>query len=317
VSPAQDSAASPLRATESPHNALRSGDLMKAIRLETIRQEDMLRLGLLGWHATAYGDMIALVRNGPGGRVTAIPIVEEGTIEGLKSKADLLLRFADAVVALSRAELIRFLLRQAACTALMRLNPLADCSRMEWALDSDDAQIPLAPPAEIVSIRMEWEAYLDPLEPSRLPRFLLASQAADLQDPGWIRSLLRGEDIEVVSAREFSTARVKCPSARPVLAKLAELERKAAGFLEKHSGDVRKMIEEIHAPANPPWDSISARGVLAICLIEGGFRVVCAVAERLPARNPLEAWGGTGEEEERAAQTSGRAGLRRMPMPWA
>jgi len=291
---------------------------MKEIRLGRIWYEEMLRLGLFGWCATAFGDQIALVRIGPSGRVAAIPIVEEGTkTEGSKGKADLLLRFADAVVTLSRAELIRFLLRQAACVALMRLNPLADCSSMEWALDSDGTQIPLTPPAEIASIRKEWEAYLDPLEPPQLPRFLLASQAADLQDPRWIQSLLKGESVEVVPARDFSTARVLCPSAKPVLAKLTELEREAAGFLGKHSGDVRKMIEEIHAPANPPRGSISARGVLAICLIEGGFRVACAVAEKLPARDPLEAWGGAGEEEERAAQTSGRAGLRRMPMPWA
>jgi hypothetical protein len=254
--------------------------------------------------------------------VAAIPIqaTEKGTkVEGLESKAALLLRFADAVVTLSRAELIRFLLRQAACAALMRLNPLADCSRMEmeWALDSDGAPIPLAPPAEIASIRREWEAYLDPLEPPQLPGFLLASQAADLQDPGWIQSLLKGEDIEVVSASEFSTARIRSPSAKPVLAKLVKLERKAAGFLEKHSGDVRKMIEEIHAPANPPRDSVSARGVLAVCLVGDGFWIACAVAEKLPARDPLEAWGGIGEKEERAAQMPGKAGLRRMPLPWA
>jgi hypothetical protein len=291
---------------------------MKAIRLEPIRHEDMLRLGLFGWHATAYGDLIALVRTGPSGRVAAIPIAEEGAkAEGLESKVDLLLRFADAVVALSRAELIRFLLQQAACAALTRLNPLADCSRMEWELDSDGVLVPLAPPAEIASIRQRWEAYLDPLEPPQIPKFLLASQAAYLQDPKWIQGLLRGEGIEVVSAREFSTARIQCPSAKPVLAKLAELERKATGFLKKHSEAVRRMIEEIYAPANPPWGSISARGVLAICFIEGGFRVACAVAEKLPARDPLEAWGRTGGEEERAAQTPGRAGLRRVPMPWA
>jgi hypothetical protein len=295
---------------------------MKAIRLEPIRQEDMLRLGLFGWHATAYGDLIAFVRTGPSGRVVAIPIIERDTkVEGLENKAGLLLRFADAVVALSRAELIRFLLQQAACDALTRLNPLADCSHMKWVLDSDDGLIPLAPPAEIVSIRQKWEAYLDPLEPSQLPKSLLASQAADLQNPKWIQSLLKGEDIEVVSVCEFSTARIQCLSAEPVLTKLAELERKAAGFLEKHSEATRELIEEIHTPANPPWDSISARGVLAICFIEGGFRVAYAVAEKLPARDPLEAWGKTEEKteemEERAAQTPGRARSKRMPVPWA
>ena len=123
---------------------------MKAIRLVSIQYEDVLRLGLFGWRATAYGDLIALVRAGPSGRVAAIPIqatiipfAEKGTGgEGLESKAALLLRFADALVALSRAELIRLLLRDAACAALMRLNPLADCARVEWALDSDDAPPP-------------------------------------------------------------------------------------------------------------------------------------------------------------------------------
>jgi len=121
----------------------------------------------------------------------------------------------------------------------------------------------------------------------------------------------------VASAGELSAARIRSPSAKPVLAKLVEPERKAAGFPEKRSKDARKMIEGIHAPANPPRDSVSARGVLAVCLVGDGFRVACAVAEKLPARDPLEAWGGTGGEEERVAQTLGRAGLRRMPMSWA
>jgi hypothetical protein len=292
---------------------------MAAIRLEPLQSEDLLRLGQCGWRATACGELAVLVRTGPGGRVAAIPIGEEGPMaRGSEGKAGPLLRFADALVALSRSELIRLLLRQAACAALMRLNPLADCSRMEWALErSDGTLVPLAPPSEIAPVRQEWEAYLEPLKPLQLPKFLLASQAADLQRPDWLRGLLRGEGIEVASAREFATAKIRCPSAEPVLERLAELERKAAGLLERHAEAVREMLGKMPALSDLCSDPISAQGVLAVCLVGDGFRIACAVAEKLPARDPLEAWGGTGGEEERVAQTPGRAGLRRMPMSWA
>jgi hypothetical protein len=242
--------------------------------------------------------------------VAAIPIGE--------GEAWALLWFADALVALSRGELIRLLLREAACAALMRLNPLADCSRMEWALErSDGTPVSLAPPAEIASIRREWEAYLDPLEPPRLPKFLLASRAAGLQRPDWIRGLLRGEGIEVAPDRELAKAKIRCPSAEPVLERLAELERKAMGLLGRHAEAVQEMLGKTPALSDLCSDPISAQGVLAVCLVGDGFRVACAVAEKLPARDPLEAWGGIGEKEERAAQMPGKAGLRRMPMPWA
>lgn len=280
------------------------------LRLEPLRSEDLLPLGRCGWRATACGDLIALVRTGPSGRVAAIPIGE--------GEAWALLWFADALVALSRGELIRLLLREAACAALMRLNPLADCSRMEWALErSDGTPVSLAPPAEIASIRREWEAYLDPLEPPRLPKFLLASRAAGLQRPDWIRGLLRGEGIEVAPDRELAKAKIRCPSAEPVLERLAELERKAMGLLGRHAEAVQEMLGKTPALSDLCSDPISAQGVLAVCLVGDGFRVACAVAEKLPARDPLEAWGGIGEKEERAAQMPGKAGLRRMPMPWA
>ncbi len=291
---------------------------MKAIRLETIRQEDMLRLGQCGWRATACGDLVALVRAGPSGWAVVVPIGEEGIMAKGSEKAGALLRFADALVALSRAELIRLLLQQAACAALMRLNPLADCSRIEWALErSDGVQVPLAPPAEIASIRKGWEAYLDPLEPPRLPEFLLASRAADLQRPDWLRSLLKGEGIEVASAREPAAAKVRCPSAEPVLERLAELEREAVGLLRRHAEAVREILGKTPALSDLCSDHISAQGVLTVCLVGGGSRVACAVVENLPARDPLEAWGGAKGEEERTAQTLGRAGQTRMPMPWA
>jgi hypothetical protein len=283
---------------------------MAAIRLDLIQSEDLLRLGQCGWRATACGDLTALVRAGPSGRVAAIPIGE--------GEAGPLLRFADALVALSRAELIRLLLREAACAALMRLNPLADCSRTKWELErADGTSAPLAPPAEIASIRERWEAYLDPLEPPQLPKFLLASQAAGLQRPDRLQGLLNGEGIEVASAREFATARIRCPSAEPVLERLAELERKAMGLLGRHAGAVQEILGKTPALSDLCADPISARGVLAVCLVGDGFRVACAVAEKLPARDPLEAWGGIGEEEERSAHAPGGAGLRRMPMPWA
>jgi hypothetical protein len=283
---------------------------MAAIRLEPLQSEDLLRLGQCGWRATACGDLTALVRTGPSGRVAAIPIGE--------GEAGALLRFADALVALSRAELIRFLLQEAACAALMRLNPLADCSHTEWELErADGALVPLAPPAEIASIRERWEAYLDPLEPPQLPKFLLASRAADLQRPDQLRGLLKGEGVEAVSVRGLAKAKIRCPSAEPVLERLVELERKAMGLLGRHAEAVREMLGKMPALSSLCSDRISAQGVLAVCLVGDGFRVACAVAEKLPARDPLEAWGGTGGEEERGAQTSGLAGLRRMPMPWA
>jgi hypothetical protein len=279
---------------------------MAAIRLEPLRSGDLLRLGQCGWRATACGDLTALVRTGPSGRVAAIPIGE--------GEAGPLLRFADALVALSRAELIRLLFQEAACAALMRLNPLADCSHMKWTLErSDGTLVPLAPPADIAPIRKGWEAYLDPLEPPRLPEFLLASRAAGLQR----QCLLKGEDIKVASDREFAMAKIQCPSAEPVLEELAKLERKAVWLLERHAEAVREMLGNMPALSDLCSDRISAQGVLAVCLVGDGFQVACAVAERLPARDPLEAWGGTGGEEERGAQTSGPAGLRRMPMPWA
>lgn len=278
------------------------------LRLEPFRPEDLLPLGRCGWRATACGDLIALVRTGPSGRAAAIPIGE--------GEAGALLRFADALVALSRGELIRLLLREAACAALMRLNPLADCSRMEWALErSDGVLVPLAPPAEIASIRERWEAYLDPLEPPRLPGFLLASRAAGLQGPNRLRGLLKGEGVEAVPDRELVKAKIRCPGAEPALERLAELEREAMELLGQHAEAVREMLGKMPALSDLCSDPISAQGVLAICLIEGGFRVACAVAERLPARDPLEAWGGVGGEE-RAAQTPGRAGLRRTRIPW-
>jgi hypothetical protein len=265
---------------------------MVAIRLEPLRSEDLLPLGQCGWRATACGDLIALVRTGPSGRVAAVP-VGEGEVGPL-------LRFADALVTLSRAELIRLLLRQAACAALMRLNPLVDCSRMEWGLErADGTSVPLASPAEIASIRERWEAYLDPLEPPRLPKFLLASRAADLQRPDWLRGLLSGEGVDVVSVRELVKAKIRCPSAEPVLERLAELERKAVGLLGRHAEAVRGMLGKMPVLSDLCSDRISAQGVLAVCLVGDGFRVACAVAERLPERDPLEAWGGIGEEEGR------------------
>jgi hypothetical protein len=202
--------------------------------------------------------------------------------------------------------------------ALMRLNPLADCSHTEWELErADGALVPLAPPAETASIREGWEAYLDPLEPPQLPKFLLASRAADLQRPDQLRGLLKGEGVEAVSARELAKAKIRCPSAEPVLERLAELERKAMGLLGRHAEAVREMLGKTPALSDLCSDRISAQGVLAVCLVGDGFRVACAVAEKLPARDPLEAWGGAGGEGERTAQTSSMAGLRRMPMPWA
>jgi len=283
---------------------------MAEVRLEPLRSEDLLPLGRCGWRAIACGDLIALVRAGPSGRAAAIPIGA--------GKAEALLRFADALVALSRAELIRFLLREAACAALMRLNPLADCARVEWALErSDGVLVPLAPPAEVASIRESWEAYLDPLEPPRLPEFLLASRAAGLQRPDQLQGLLRGEGVEVAPDRELAKAKIRCPGAEPVLESLAELERKAMELLGRHAEAVREMLGKTPALSNLCADQISAQGVLAVCLVGGGFRVACAVAEKLPARDPLEAWGGIEEEEERSAHAPGRAGLRRMPMPRA
>jgi len=269
---------------------------MAAIRLDLIQSEDLLRLGMCGWRATACGDLTALVRAGPGGWVAAIPIGEEGPMAmGSEGKARALLRFADALVALSRAELIRLLLREAACAALVRLNPLVDCSFMEWSLErSDGGLVPLSPPAEIASIREGWEAYMDPLEPPQLPGFLLASRAADLQR----QCPLKGEDIKVTSDREFETAKIQCPSAEPVLERLGGLERKAMELVGRHAEAVREMLGKTPALSDLCSDPISAQGVLAVCLVGDGFRVACAVAEKLPARDPLEAWGGAGGEEE-------------------
>jgi hypothetical protein len=286
---------------------------MTTLRPEPLMQEDLLWLGRGGWHLFACGDQVALARTGLDGKVVVLPMEAWGSEKAVEP----LWQFADALVALSRAELIRLLVREAACAALKRLNPLVDCSGAEWELTLPDGSLlPLALPAEAAEIRRGWEAQLVPLGPSELPPSLLASRAAALQDPAQIQTIQ--EEI-AVEAWEASThrGRARCPSAGALLARLAELERKALGRLGRHAETVREMVDRTSGLTAQCPGPIAARGVLAVCATEDGTRIVCAVAKKLPARDPLEAWGKAGGEEERPPQVPGRTGWRRMPMPWA
>jgi hypothetical protein len=286
---------------------------MTTLGPEPLMREDLLWLGRDGWHLFACGDQVALARAGLDGKVVVLPMEAWDSKKGVEP----LWRFADALLALSRAELIRLLVREAACTALKRRDPLVDCSSAEWELVlSDGSRLPLALPAEAAEIRRGWEAYLVPLTSSELPPSLLASQAAALQDPALIQTIREEIAVEAWSA---STRRGKvcCPSAEDLLARLAELERKALEWLERHAKTVQGMVETASGLTAQCPGSIAAQGVLAVWATKDGTRIACAVAKKLPARDPLEAWRKARGEEERAAQTLDRAGLRRMPMPWA
>jgi hypothetical protein len=258
---------------------------MTMLRPEPLMRRDLLWLGREGWCPFACGDRVALARTGLGGRVVILPMEAWDSEKAVEP----LWRFADALVALSRAELIRLLVREAACAALKRLDPLADCSSTEWELTLPDGSLlPLALPAEAAEIRRGWEGHLVPQASSELPPSLLASRAAALQDPAQIQTIQKEIAVEEWAASTHRW-RARCPSAEDLLARLAKLEQEALEWLRRHAETVRGMVEGVSELTAQCPGPISAWGVLAVCVTEDGTRIACAVAKKLPARDPLEA----------------------------